>query len=359
MRQVVCLADQPWSALPTRTQQLITRINNAQVLYLEPAPLKGAWKKPGRKLRPDLISFTLPPMHLQSPAGRLLARYDASRVLRFVRDLLEKYRFESPLLWCATPVGTAFLDEFPYRGLVYDCAQDWPDYPESWESDLTSAADVCFAASPDLMRHLAPCNGNVTLLPYGCNYPMFAKDHLPIPQPLRSVDRPILGYVGSLWPDLDLTPILQLAQARPDCVIVLIGPDRGCYLLPALLEQPNVRYLGAVAPVDLPDYLSAFRVCLQVLRRGRLYDDVIPSRMFEYLSSGKPIVSMLRPDQVEHFPDVVYGAHTPAEFVSLCSRALEETGTYARDRRREYGKAAAWSNRADEVNRILESIGLF
>ena len=41
------------------------------------------------------------------------------------------------------------------------------------------------------------------------------------------------------------------------------------------------------------------------------------------------------------------------------SRALEETGTWARDRRREHGKAAAWSLRAQEVNQILESIGLF
>lgn len=68
---------------------------------------------------------------------------------------------------------------------------------------------------------------------------------------------------------------------------------------------------------------------------------------------------MLSPDQVEHFPDVVYGAHTSAEFNLLCTRALSETGTWARDRRREYGKAAAWSERANEVNRILESIGLF
>jgi GTP cyclohydrolase III len=68
---------------------------------------------------------------------------------------------------------------------------------------------------------------------------------------------------------------------------------------------------------------------------------------------------MLRPDQVEHFPDVVYAAHSPSDFVLLCSRALEETGSWARDRRREYGKAAAWSQRAEDVNRILESIGLF
>ena len=38
---------------------------------------------------------------------------------------------------------------------------------------------------------------------------------------------------------------------------------------------------------------------------------------------GGPIVSMLWPDQVEHFPDVVYGAHSHQEFLTLCEHALE------------------------------------
>lgn len=358
MRQVVCLADRPWSAVPTRTQQLMTRMKGAEVLYFEPARRgSGDWKLPGRKLRPGLIAYTLPPNSAQP--GGLLARRDASRSLKFLQSTLEHHSFREPVLWCASPGGAQFLDDFAYRGLVYDCARDWPRYPETWESELATEADVCFAASPDLMRHLSPCSANVTLLPFGCNYPMFAKDDLPVPAPLKRLSGPVFGFLGTLWPDLDLTPLGYLADIRPDSSIVLVGQNRGCHLLPELLTRSNVHYLGPAEPVDVPDYLAHFDVCLYLLRRGRLYDDVISPRMFEYLSSGRPIVAMLRPEQVEHFPDVVYGAHTPQEFALLCSRAQEESGTYARDRRREYGKAAAWSNRANEVNRILESIGLF
>lgn len=360
MRQILCLADRPWSAVPTRTQQLMTRMKDTEVLYFEPpAPGGQAWRQPGRKLRPGLIAYTLPPQPSQEATRRLFGRYTAGRTLRFLQSKLERHRFREPVLWCASPAGAEYLDSVAYRGLVYDCAQDWPDYPESWESDLAAAADVCFAASPDLLRHLSPCSANVTLLPYGCSYPMFAKDGLPRPQPLQAISGPILGFAGSLWPDLDLEPVLRAAQAHPDYTFVLLGPDRGCRMLPQLLQEPNVMALGPVPPVDLPDYLSSFQVCLHLLRRDRLYDDVIPPRLFEYLAAGKPIVAMLTPEQVEHFPDVVYGAHTPAEFNLLCTRALSETGTWAKDRRREYGKAAAWSQRAQEVIRILESIGLF
>ena len=94
-----------------------------------------------------------------------------------------------------------------------------------------------------------------------------------------------------------------------------------------LLERlPNVRLLGRRAPVEVPDYLARFDVCLNLLRRSEQGNDVVPCRIYEYLSSGKPVVSMLFPEQVEHFPDVVYGAHSPEEFAALCRRALAETG---------------------------------
>lgn len=361
MRQVVCLAAEPWSAFPARTQQLMARMKDAEVLYFEPPAPRGSreWKKPGRRVRPGLVVYTLPPELTQDAALSLLNRFSAQRTIRFLQSKLERHRFREPLLWCASPMGALYLDDLAYRGLVYDCYQDWPDYPEAWESELAVSADVCFAASPDLVRHLSPCSSNATLLPFGCNYPMFAKDDLPRPAPLEGIQGPILGFTGTLWPDLDLGPALEALEVHPECTLVLVGEDRGCRQLPQLLSLPNVRCPGPVSPVDLPDYLAHFDVCLHLLRHSQLRDDVIPPRMFEYLSSGRPIVSMLRPDQVEHFPDIVYGAHTPAEFALLCSQALGEAGTWARDRRREYGKAAAWSQRAQEVNQILESIGLF
>lgn len=361
MRQIICLADEPWANRPTRTQQLMSRMVGAQILYFEPPAPRGGdqWKKPGRQLRPGIMVYTLPPTLSPKPMDGPLALYDAARALRFVREKMDKHRFQDPLLWCATPAGRAYLKRIPYCGVVYDCFKDWPHYPESWESELAAAADVSFAASPDLIEHLAPCSPNMALLPFGCNYPMFAKDKLPRPTPLRDIKGPMVGFVGTLWPDLDLTPLLRLAQARPGCTIVLAGRDRGSHLLPSLLNYPNVRWVGQVEAVDVPDYLCSFHVCVQLLRRGRLYDDVIPARMFEYLAAGRPIVTMLRPDQVENFPDVVYGAHNANDFVRLCGEALKETGSYAKNRRREYGKANSWVVRAEEVIRILESIGLF
>ena len=106
------------------------------------------------------------------------------------------------------------------------------------------------------------------------------------------------------------------------------------------------------------DWLYRCQVLLNFLREDRPYDDVVSTRLYEYLSTGKPIVSMLWPDQVELFPDVVYAAHSEEEFLTMCQHALAEAPGFVSQRRRDHGAAAAWSSHSSQVARILSTAGL-
>ena len=357
MVQILCLADQPWHSAGARTQQLMVRLKNAQVLYFEP-PAK-TWRQPGREMRPGLTVYTLPPFPEVEETRRLLFRHRYRRMAAFILKQLERHRFKEPLLWCTAPEQVHLLDAVPHRGVVYDCGRDWPDPPPEWESDLALAADVVFAASPGLIHHLSPCNDNIALLPNGVNFPMFTRTPADCPPELRGLTGPVLGYVGTIWPDLDLSPALRAARAMPDASFLFLGRRRDNPAADALEHLPNVRFLGARRPVEVPDYLARFDVCLDFLRLDNLKNDILSPRLYEYLATGLPIVTLLPPDQVEPFPDVVYTAHTDEEFARLCRRALEETGSWARERRREHARQAAWSVRAGQVIRILRTIGLY
>ena len=217
---------------------------------------------------------------------------------------------------------------------------------------------MIFAASPGLVDRLSPCNSNIALLPNGVNYPMFARTGLDVPPELRDIRGPVLGWVGGLTPDLDLAPVEYAAGEHPDWTFVLVGRVGENPRLGYLEELGNVRLTGRHPMVDIPDYVGRFDVCLDLRRRRHEDSDVTPRRIYEYLSTGKPIVSLLSPDQVEEFPDVIYGAHTLEEYCRMCERALTEDPAWVSPRRRDYGAAAAWSRRAEEVRRILKAIGL-
>ena len=359
MKQIVCLSNSPWQKVPTRTQQLMIRLKEAQVLFFEPPGEGRGHKEPGRRMRPGLTVYTLPPVLAVEERHHYLFRRNQHRLSRFIEQAMDRHRFRDPVLWCTSPEQVHLLDYLACRGVVYDCDRDWSRLPDRWESDLALAADVIFAASPGLADHLSPCNDNIALLPNGVNFPMFTRTPADCPPELRGLTGPVLGYVGTIWPDLDLSPALRAARAMPDASFLFLGRRRDNPAADALERLPHVRFLGARRPVEVPDYLARFDVCLDFLRLDNLKNDILSPRLYEYLATGLPIVTLLPPDQVEPFPDVVYTAHTDEEFARLCRRALEETGSWARERRREHARQAAWSVRAGQVIRILRTIGLY
>ena len=247
MVQILCLADQPWHSADARTQQLMVRLKNAQVLYFEP-PAR-TWRQPGREMRPGLTVYTLPPSLEVEENRRLLFRRRYRRMASFILKQMARHRFREPLLWCTAPEQVHLLDDLPHRGVVYDCGRDWPDPPPEWESDLALAADVVFAASPGLIHHLAPCNDNIALLPNGVNYPMFSRTDTECPPELAGLRGPVLGFHGVIWEDLELEPVLYAAQAMPECTFVLLGQAEDSRALRRLAKLPNVRLPGLPGPV--------------------------------------------------------------------------------------------------------------
>jgi len=362
VKQILCLSNQPWSSSPGRTQQLLSRLRDTQILYFSPAADRRdhSWRESGKKVRPNVTVYTLPPL-LLGVGERFgpLFRAEHRRQSAFVREKAARHRFSSPLLWVTSPEHVHMLDELSYDGLVYDCDREWSAFPPHWEGTLAHAADVVFAASPLLAEQLSPCSSNIVLLPNGVNYPLFSgQGGTDSGRLLSQVRGPVFGWAGTITPELDLSPILAAAREYPEWTFLLLGRREGNPLMTRLQSLPNVRFAGPCPLSEVPDWLFRCDVLVDVLHQDRSDDGVVSARLYEYLSTGKPVVSMLWPDQVELFPDVVYGSYTEGEFISMCLSALEEAPGFVSQRRRAHGKSAAWSARAGEVSRILTTAGL-
>ena len=99
MKQIICLAGQPWSSSPGRTQQLLSRLRDTQVLYFSPAAgrLDRSYLKKGKKVRPNITAYTLPPtwVPVEEAYGRLL-RPGQRKVSRFIQGVAARHRFREP-----------------------------------------------------------------------------------------------------------------------------------------------------------------------------------------------------------------------------------------------------------------------
>jgi len=353
LKQLICLAAEGWSTSPDRTQQLMSRLRDVQVLYFAPARgvLDQSYRKRGKRVRPNVTVYTLPPVLEVPEELRVPFALEQRRLGRFIAKAAASHRFRGPLLWTTCPDQVHLLDFLQYDALVYDCFQDWSFLPPDWEGTLAHAADVVFAASPVLADRLSPCSNNIAELPYGHTHALFAQ----CPPPPAGA--PTFGYAGTLWADLDLGPVLYTAQRHPEWRFLLIGRRDSSKLLRQLDRLPNVALTGWVEAREVPAYLAQCHALLDLRRRSR-DEDILSPRVYEYLSTGRPIVSMLEEDQVEAYPDVIYTAHSEKEFEEMCRRAIQEPPGWASRRRREHGENASWSRRAAQVSRILNTAGL-
>ena len=131
-----------------------------------------------------------------------------------------------------------------------------------------------------------------------------------------------------------------------------------CAPLLARLGRAETSLPGGCPMAQVPDWLYRCNILMDFLRDDRTCDDLVSCRMLEYRATGRPVVSMLLPDQIEPLPDVVYGAHSDQEFLTLCRHALDEPPNFAAQRRRDRAEAASWPLRCTQVVNILTTAGL-
>ena len=381
MKQIVCLSTSPWYPIPTRKQQVMSRLKDAEILYFDPsitviAPLKDklarpklkAYRKPGEQVRDNITVYALPPVLPFFNKYRWINRWNQRRIAWFVRKIMAQHGFEKPVLWTYSPVSADAVDHIPHSALVYDCVDRHSAYGglmnpavvDEMEMDLAKKTDMVFATAQSLCDRLKAANPKAQFIPNGANYELFAKaaEPCPVPEDMQGLSGPVFGFVGALQECIEYDFVEAAAKARPDWNFVFISRENPGVDLSALRALPNTHFLGLKPHDQLPGYLAHFDVCLNLFAQSDLSKDVSPLKFYEYLATGKPIVSTPQPDQVLQFAPVIHIAHTAEEFVSCCAAALEDTDPARTAARMEEGRKSSWDSRVAQMEDILRTMGV-
>ena len=381
MKQIVCLATSPWYPIPTRKQQVMSRLQDAEILYFDPsvtviAPLKDksakekihAWKKPGDQVRGNITVYALPPVWPFFYRHRWINRRNQRKMAAYVRRVMAEHGFQNPVLWVYSPVCVDLVDQIPHSALVYDCVDRHsaygglmdPQLVDRMELELAQKSDMVFATAESLCQRLQAANPRAAFVPNGANFTLFsqAAGPRPVPEDLKDIPRPILGFVGALQPCIAYDYVEAAAKARPDWSFVFIGGEKPGADLAALRALPNVHLLGLKPHEQLPDYMAQFSACLNLFASGALSKDVSPLKFYEYLATGKPVVSTPQPDQVLQYAPLIHIARTCGDFVGQCEAALADTAPERVAARMEAGKQSSWDARVAQMESMLREQGI-
>ena len=274
----------------------------------------------------------------------------------------QKLGFVDPLLWVYYPSYVDHIRDIPRSRLVYDCMDHFSGFQHSdqgiaeQEQRLLRQADIVFTGGRSLQRGKEGINPKTWCFPSGVEFEHFqqaACEATPIPEDLRRIPRPILGYFGAIDERIDFELIRFLCRERPQWSIVFLGPMIEGSKPP--VEAPNFHYLGKKRYQDLPAYLKGFDVGLMPFVQTELTRHISPTKTPEYLAGGKPVVSTPVPDVIAEYSDIVAIAADHQQFLKAIEWALGDQRPDAQARFIETAKARSWDAIAEEMLRIVRS----
>lgn len=114
---------------------------------------------------------------------------------------------------------------------------------------------------------------------------------------LRSDGKFVVSYIGTMGMAHGLETIIQAAarlqDTNPEVEFLMVGEGAEKDRIVALAEESNLRNLRFVdqQPREkIPAYIRASDACLVPLKKSDLFKTVIPSKMLEFMSCGRPVV---------------------------------------------------------------------
>ncbi len=181
---------------------------------------------------------------------------------------------------------------------------------------------------------------------------------------LREHDIGLL-FIGRLYRFSGLKEVaLQLTEAEDHNLKLLIVGDGELYAeLQNLRERPELQnkviLIGKKPYHELPFFIAASDICLLPFHNTGVTRDIIPTKMYEYMAMGKPVISTRLPGIVKEFGEdagVVY-VDRPEDAVRKAidlaqSGRVEELGVKAR----RFAERHSWDSITDEFEGILTMV---
>ena len=201
------------------------------------------------------------------------------------------------------------LNKFSYNKLIYDYVDEmtlfyyYNQQMEDTHNYLMKKADLTVVTANALYKSAKPHAKKLLLCENAVDYDFFSKGkECDINSQLFAhIDTNnydvVLGYYGCLayWFDYDL--ILQVAEQKPQWLIVLIGHifDETSSKFIAM-KPDNVLVFPAQPYHELPSFLNAFDIALVPFLISDVTLATSPIKIFEYMAGGKPVLSSNLPE---------------------------------------------------------------
>jgi UDP-galactopyranose mutase len=353
---LLCFSHLRWDFVFQRPQHLLTRCaQERRVFYIEePVYEQAIAPRLERYLRGN-VTIVVP--HL--PAGQA----DPDDLQRgLVDDLIAREDIADYVVWYYTPMALAFTDHLTPASVVYDCMDELsafkgaPPVLKQREAALMGAASLVLTGGQSLYEAKRAQHHNIHPFPSSVDVKHFAQARSMTSEPAdqATIPHPRLGFFGVIDERINLDLIRDVASARPDWHVVMLGPV--VKIDPVTLPvAPNLHYLGGKKYEDLPAYIAGWDVALLPFALNEATRFISPTKTPEYMAAGKPAVSTSIRDVVRPYGQqgLVRIADDAASFVRACEAAMAEDAAERMTSADAFLRRMSWDGTWNRIDALI------
>lgn len=293
-----------------------------------------------------------------------LNRYNNSKLSKSIIKAIEKLDFQNVILFNDNEMFKAFyLKEYLKPALSIYYSRDymigvnyWKKHGIRLEPLLIGKSDLCFSNSEYLAEYCREYNPYSFNVGQGCDVQDFISAGTLVPEELKNLDRKLIGYVGSLNSErLDLKIIEGIAEAFPECDVILVGPEDEQFKSSKLHQLQNVIFTGQKPVHELPSYINSFDVCINPQILNEITIGNYPRKIDEYLAMGKAVVAT-KTKTMEFFADFVYLAETGQDYITLIRMALAENNDGFKLKRIDFALTHTWEESVKKMTNKIDKM---
>jgi glycosyltransferase involved in cell wall biosynthesis len=378
---MIYLGMSPWEGMWKNRHHLMSRFaQKMPVLYVEPwlwmRTLRGALLSRDRRqalnwstwsqISTNLYVFKSP-AYLPVSTRAFLGPVTQHRWYSQIRRVAHELGMRRPILWLSRPEMAGAIGRFDECLSIYHIVDEYGGYTghneqtrgKLWatEQGVLDNVDISIVVSRELLARKAGSGREIFLMENAVDIePYDAIRKKPwVPADLESIPSPRLGYSGLIGKRLELTLLYELAKARQDWSIVLLGKvdQRECAAeIADLSNLSNVYFLGEKPHEVVPDYVSNLDIGLLPYRINLETRNISPLKMYEYLAAGLPVVSTGIPAALVH-KDLVDIRDCVNGFIHACDNQLASQNVLGVEERIAFARQNTWESRVEHLWEIL------
>ncbi len=284
-------------------------------------------------------------------------KLDRKYLLWSVEAVKEKYNIDLSLSFVELPFWYSVASNLEKSVLIYDCMDHHEGFGDAdkkvleLEKKLIKNSKMVVVTSDALKKRVLKMNDNIVVAKNAVELNHFI--NLPKSNVLKKLKKPIIGYYGAISTWFDFEIIKYCAKKYSSYNFILIGKVCDGLDINELKQMPNVHFLGEKDYKDIPKYLYFFDVCLIPFKIIPLTLATNPVKFFEYIASGKPVVSVNLPE-LKEYGDICYLSKNKKKFAENIKLALNESDNDIKLKRIEVAKQNTWEKKTSIIMKEID-----